>query len=133
MMAGRNMKRGMGFAALAAVAVIALLAVSNASGPSAETQGYFKSESNDRVLAFYAQDPLTDAEAREVFSRVTVTPGHPVLAVIYQGAARAPGDRLTGSPDFTTAAALIAAPPFDAWSWRMRVNPAGLQTIDAQD
>lgn len=126
------MKRGMGFAALAAVAVVALLVVSNSGGPSAETQGYFKSESRDRVIAFYAKEPLTDAEARAVFARVTVTQGRPALAVIYQGAARAPGDRLTGSPDFATAASLIAAPPFDAWSWRMRVNPAGLQTIDRQ-
>lgn len=133
MMAGRNMKRGTGFAALAAVAVVAVLAAANSSGTSAETQGYFKSENRDRVIAFYAKEPLTDAEARDVFAGVTVTQGRPVLAVIYQGPSRAPGDRLTRSPDFAAAAALIAAPPFDAWSWRMRVNPAGLQTIDAQD
>jgi hypothetical protein len=37
---------------------------------------------------------------------------------------------LTTSPNLAAAARLIGEPPFDTWSLRMRVNPAGLQTFD---
>lgn len=52
------------------------------------------------------------------------------MVVIYMPDQSAPHSELTTSPNLAAAARLIGEPPFDTWSLRMRVNPAGLQTFD---
>lgn len=97
--------------------------------PTAERVGYFKSEGNDRVMAFQASAPMSDAQARELLGRAMTTPGAVTMAVLYAPGDQAPQHKLTTAPDLAAAMRLVAERHPD-WSHRLRVNPAGLQTFD---
>lgn len=111
------------------VALIWLTGSKDTAAPI-DRAGYFKSEDNDRVQAFCASGPVDRAAADRAFSQVSHTDGRITLAVIYDcEAVAAPQDRLTLAGDLQAALALVASPPFDAWQWRLQINPAGQRTV----
>lgn len=108
---------------------VCALVLMGASSP-AKTEAGFRSPAGDKVVTLRAAAPLSPDEARAALASVSAAPGSLAVAVIYQGAAVSPGDRLALAPDLPSAMALIANPPYDRWSHRLRINPAGQRTYD---
>ncbi|WP_282129367.1 hypothetical protein [Roseobacter litoralis] len=124
------MKKRLSALALLAATGLVIYSAGGDGAPGAERVGYFKSQRNDRVIAYAAPAPLNDAEARKVLARAPATAGAATMAVIYHPGALAPGDKLTAAPNLAAAARLIGEAPFDGWSHRLRINPAGVSTYD---
>lgn len=105
----------------------------NAVADDVTSRGYFKSVENDRVRAFHSPHELTLEQAETVLRAQTVTPGRAALMVIYEGPnVSVPDDQVTRAGGLQQAMAAVANPPFDQWTWRMRVNAAGNVIIDQQ-
>lgn len=114
----------------AGIASLALIAALAGCKPSAKQTGYFKSDARDRVIAYHSEAALGEADARAILDAAPATAGRVTAILIYEGRASGPGDRLTTSADLTAALRLVGSPPYDNWTWRLRINPAGQRTYD---
>ena len=101
-------------------------------GVEIERTGYFKDEDRNRVMAYVASRDLTRDEAEKKLDRVVHTDGAETVAVIYGPDARDPGHILTTSESGTAASRLIAAPPFDGWSWYVLIEANGARQFGAR-
>lgn len=110
---------------LAAVVVAGAFAFLGGGTPSPEQVGYFKSETGNRVMAYVAPEGMTDAQARTALKGMMHTPGQLTFAVIYRPGRMHPGHRLTGAPDYLTAAGMLDQAPYDGWAWGAVINVAG--------
>lgn len=124
------MRIWIGGAGVAAVAMVLAIGSGGDTTFGAKRVGYIKSENRDRVMAYQANGPLTDAEARATLMGAPSTQGAVTMAVLYRVGDRAPGGTLTTAASLPAAARLIGEPPFDGSAWRLRVNPAGQMTFD---
>lgn len=103
------------------------------SPPPTEQNGYFKSDQNDRVIAYVSERPLTESEARDVFDFVPITTGRLTRALIYTSdALPAPGDELTLAGSLQEALVVTATPPHDDWSWAFHMSPEGEISFEGQ-
>jgi len=110
---------------LAAVIVAGVFAFMGGGTPSPERVGYFKSEAGNRVMAYVAPEGMTESQAHEVLGDAMHTPGKLTFAVIYRAGRMHPGHRLTGAPDYRTAAGMLDQAPYDGWAWGAVINAAG--------
>lgn len=96
--------------------------------------GYFKDNHRNRIQAYCADGSPTREQAEATFERITRTEGAMVLAVIVDCTDQQPnGNALSAAPTTQDALAMVADGPFSDWSWRLRVNPAGEETIDSTE
>lgn len=127
-------KLGKGLFGIAAIGMTAAVIGTLDTG-SAEAEisqiGYFKDDDRNRIQAYCSEGTPTREQAEATFDRITRTEGAMVLAVIVDCTNQQPnGDALSAAPTTQDALALMVEGPFSDWTWRLRVNPAGEETID---
>tara|TARA_R110002020_G_scaffold474099_3_gene704526 strand:- start:1552 stop:1932 length:381 start_codon:yes stop_codon:yes gene_type:complete len=107
-------------------AVFAFAGCDEAEESAATQTGYFKSDANERVIAYHSDEPLTREDVEAVVSGQVFTQGRLGRVVFYSGQDNpAPADALTLAADLPAALQVTANPPFDQWDWVLSVNPAG--------
>jgi hypothetical protein len=110
---------------LLALMGLGLLVISGSSERPIERAGYFKSSSNNRVMAFQAIRPIDPHEARDLLADVTWTPGQLTTAVLFLKPSVTPGHLLTRSPDVLAANGLWKDPSFADFKLRVDITPNG--------
>ena len=95
--------------------------------------GEYTSPRGDRVAAYVQPDTLCGDCALDDLDGLTAPPGRRLLAVVYRGPAAAGdvGGRLAAAPNLARALALVGAPPFDRYAYRLDVTEGGARRLDA--